>query len=668
MTQYTVALAGNPNCGKTTLFNVLTKSHQKVGNFAGVTVERHTGTFSLNNAISCSLIDLPGTYSIYAKTEDETITTNILLQTKAEKIDLVIIVVDATNLYRNLLLFSQIYDLQSPILLALNMIDEAQDMALQINMEELKQILRVPIVALSARTHQGIESLKSTIIDCLINKSELIRNCNFYTTKINFETLLLSQDHSISYANIVAHHINAISTVETQKEQAFETISRYKKIAEITQKTVIKSKKIDIKSQKIDALLLHPIFGYLAMLIIFVIMFQAIFSWSEYPMNAIDSAIQYISMAIKSIVGKTMFASFITDGLLAGIGGIVIFVPQIAILFLFITILEESGYMARVMFLLDSFMKKVGLNGKSIIPLFTGAACAIPAIMAARNINNKKERIITIFIAPFISCSARIPVYTIIIATVIPSSLCVFGYFSMQALVMIGLYLLGFAIALMTSFVLSKVIKTQEKSFFILELPNYRVPQIQNIWHTMYNKVVQFVTESGKIILFISMILWVLANFSPADFTNSKTVNSVKENQSQKLEHSYAGILGKAIEPVFAPLGFDWRIDIAIITSFAAREVFVSTISTIYSIENQDDTKFIKQKLQSVKDTEGKPYFNVARGVSILLFYALALQCMSTIAVAKRETGSWKIPILQFSYSLFLAYFLAYLGYISLNM
>ncbi len=665
MKKYTIALAGNPNSGKTTLFNALTKSNQKVGNFAGVTIERHSGIFSLQNAITCTLIDLPGTYSIYPKTEDEAITSTVLKNYQNEKIDLVMVVVDATNVYRNLLLFSQIYDLKIPIILVLNMIDEAKNKSININIEQLKQDLNIPIVAISARLQLEIDVLKNEIFNFFNHpQNDQVYHYNFYTPNKNFleNITKIPTKTQNEYLSILDYHFNNKTQISLQ-EQTFETISRYQKISTITQNCVSKPKAIHSKTQKIDAFLLHPLFGYLIMIFIFIGIFQALFTWSSYPMDMIDEGMQYISCFIKNNLGKSVFCDFITNGLIAGIAGIVIFIPQIVLLFFFITILEESGYMARVMFLLDNFMKKVGLNGKSFIPLFTGAACAIPAIMSTRNINNKKERIITIFITPFISCSARIPVYTIIIATVIPSSQYLFGVFNMQALVMVGLYVLGFAIAMATSFLLSKTIKTSEKSFFMLELPNYRLPQIGNIWHTIYEKVFLFITESGKIILIISLILWLLSNFSPASFHTSAHDKTKIENESQKLENSFAGILGKSIEPIFSPLGFDWRIDIAIITSFAAREVFVSTISTIYSIQNQEDTKLIKDTLITIKDSQGKPFFTLARGVSILIFYALALQCMSTIAVSKRETGSWKIPILQFCYSLFLAYSLSYVSY-----
>lgn len=666
MNNYKIVLVGNPNSGKTTLFNILTGSNQKVGNFAGVTVDKISGYFSLNNDINCEILDLPGTYSIYPSTEDETISTELLLNFESEQINLVLVVCDATNLYRNLLLFSQLYDLKLPIILVLNMMDELQNLGSEIDIEKLKDTLKIPIIGISAKRNKEIESLKNLIHIYFKNQDLYELNYQFYKPNQLFLDTFLEDNHTKSYKSIVQIHKKNISNPQFVKENTFETISRYKSILNITNLAVKKQNIISKKSVKIDKILLNPYLGNLCMLLIFLGIFQAIFSWSEIPMNLIDTIMNQISNYLKLFLGNTLFSDFITDGLLSGITGIVIFIPQIAFLFFFISLLEESGYMARVMFLLDTIMRKFGLNGKSIISLFTGAACAIPAIMAARNISNKKEKYITIFITPFMSCSARIPVYTIIISTVIPS-VYYFNIINLQALVMISLYCLGILIALITALILSKFMKTNDKSNFIIELPEYRIPQFKNVFITIKNKTYQFITESGKIILIISMMLWFLSNFSPQNFYFSNIDNNNEKNEIVKLENSFAGIIGKKIEPFFEPLGFDWRIDIAIITSFAAREVFVSTISTIYSIENQDDTKLMKEKLLSVKDTKGNVFFNLARGASILVFYALALQCMSTIAISKRETGSWKVPILQFSYSLFLAYFLSYIVYLYLS-
>lgn len=651
MTNYKIALIGNPNSGKTTLFNLLTGSHQKVGNFAGVTVERKSGEFLINES-NIELIDLPGTYSIYPKTEDESITTNILLNHQNENIQLFVVVCDATNLYRNLLFFTQIYDLKLPIILVLNMIDELNQKGTNIQSDLLLQKLNIPIVEISARKNIGIETLKSEIEKYVIQKDNQITNNSFFK----------STNENESYKSFV-ENINNLGK-NNVREQTNETVNRYEKIAQLLKSSNVSKHNISKTTQLLDKILLHKLGGYVILFAIFILIFQAIFSWAQYPMDLIDNTIQLISAQTLKIVGDNLIGNFLTNGLIVGLGSILIFIPQIALLFLFLTILEESGYMARVVFLVDFLMRKIGLNGKSIISLLSGAACAIPAIMSARNISNKIEKLITIFITPLISCSARIPVYTIMISTVVPS-VYIFNFFHLQAVVMIAIYVLGFLVAFITAFVFSRISTSEEKSLFVVELPTYRIPILKNIWLNIKNKVWVFVTESGKIILIISIILWGLSNFSLDDFNFDKSKNNSIITPSQKLENSFAGQIGKIIEPVFAPLGFDWKIDIAIITSFAAREVFVSTLSTIYSVDNQDEDALLRQKLLSIKDVNNKPFFNLARGVSIVLFFAFALQCMSTIAISRRETNSWKIPILQFVFSFGLAYLSAYLGYIS---
>ncbi|TAF75036.1 MAG: ferrous iron transport protein B [Bacteroidetes bacterium] len=701
-----IGLIGNPNCGKSTLFNQLTGLNQKTGNFAGVTIERKSGFFHLSDNQEVELIDYPGTYSIYPYSYDEKVVYDELLNAKFEsQPDLYLAIVDASNLNRNLLLFSQLYDLGLPLVLVLNMMDVAEYKGFTFDIPKLKSYLpNVDIIKINAKNGENISELKQIILQKINHKNVKNSSFSFYemsteTTLIceelksvlnlknNYQSLVLLNESNNTSLGLSVYqsdleNIKSKHNFDCVRSKSHETISRYKKINEILNKCVQKTTQKNIITKKIDQFLLHPYFGFAFLIAVFFLVFQAIFSWALLPMDGIDFLFYAINGFIKNNFSESKWLDFLTDGLLAGIGGVLIFAPQIAILFFFIALLEESGYMARVIFLMDSLMKKFGLNGRSIVPLFSSAACAIPAMMSARNISHKKERLITIFIAPLISCSARIPVYTIIISLVIPHKYFI-GFIDYQAVAMLSMYALGFITALISAFVLSKILKSDEKSFLILEMPDYKVPKIKNILVIMKQKVWSFISESGKIIIAISLILWILSNFGYSNNIENAEKNIIAKYEtgeekniaeidakisSAKLEASYAGSFGKFIEPIIKPLGFDWKIGIAILTSFAAREVFVGTISTIYTIENQDDNQSIIEKLKSVKDNNGNLFFNFARGMSLLVFYAFALQCMSTIAVSKKETGNWKIPLLQFIYFGFLAYFSSYLVYKALCM
>lgn len=697
-----IVLIGNPNSGKSTLFNQLTGLNQKVGNFAGVTTERKSGICKIDATHQVEIIDLPGTYSIYPKSYDEQVVFDIISNPQSEDFpDLIVIVVDASNLKRNLLLFSQIYDTGLPCILCLNMIDVANRDGVKIDAHKFENILhQCPVLSINSKQGIGIDELKTTIVEYLKLNKEIVRGkiipidqqkarvFDAISSELDIKNkyvveLLVHNYKNVkwlpAYKKIILLEILKKNNFDSLKIQTQDTIARYQRINEIYNATT-DTKEIDLRhdiTEKLDKVFTHKIFGFLILIGVFYLIFQSIFSWASYPMDLIDKGIGLINETLKNVLPEHLLVDLLTEGVISGLGGLLVFVPQIAFLFLFISILEETGYMSRVMFLMDNFMKPFGLNGKSIVPLFSGAACAIPAIMASRNIGSYKERLITIFITPLISCSARIPVYTIIIALVIPSTN-LFGVINTQGLVMLMLYVMGFVVALLTALMLKFIIKSNEKSFFILEMPDYKFPKVKNILQNVFEKVKAFVFGAGKIIIAISVILWFLSSFGFKDemknaeleVKNKYETGQLKdiENidtriEASKLEASFAGKFGKLIEPVIRPLGFDWKIGIALLTSFAAREVFVGTISTIYSIGNSDDNITLKEKLAQQIDEDGKPYFNLARGLSLLLFYAFALQCMSTLAIVKKETNSWKIVFYQLLYLSFLAYMSAFVAF-----
>ncbi len=690
-----IALVGNPNSGKSSLFNQLTGLNQKVGNFPGVTVDKKTGYCQLSDKVRAEIIDLPGTYSLYPKSLDEKVIVDLLYDKKAATYpDLVVVTVDASNLKRNLLLFTQLADLRIPAVLALNMMDMADKEGVQINVDQLQHELGVPVVPMNARKGVGIAALK-----IVLSKELGLPEKSFYkldgtaadvAQEIRRHFLLDTDYLALQYAHQyqklsflkdndrkVIEQILQKHQFDTVTQQAKETIERYKIINGFLLDTikVERVQKEEQFSNKLDLILTHKVFGYLIFLLILLLVFQAIFSWATYPMDLIDLGIATINQAIQSRFDGPL-VDLLTEGVIAGLGGVLIFIPQIAILFGFIAVLEETGYMARVTFMMDKIMRKVGLNGKSVVPLISGMACAVPAIMSARTIDNWKDRIITIFVTPLISCAARIPVYTILVALVIPDRT-VLGFLNLQGLVLMALYMLGFVMAILTALVMRFILKARDRGYFIMEFPVYRMPRWKNVGQTMVEKVKAFVFEAGKVIMAISVILWVLASYGPGEkmlqaeekatvaanaqnLTEEETQNLIT---SQQLEASYAGHFGRAIEPVIAPLGFDWKIGIALITSFAAREVFVGTMSTIYSIGEEEDIQTVQQKLASVKDENGAPFFNLPRGLSLLVFYVFAMQCMSTLAIVYRETRGWTWPLLQLVYMTGLAWVSSWLVY-----
>jgi ferrous iron transport protein B len=664
-----IALVGNPNSGKSSLFNSLTGLNQKVGNFPGVTVDKKSGKTTLPGGEVLNMVDLPGTYSLYPKSADEVVTFDVLFDDdEAVKIDLVVVVIDASNLKRNLLFCSQIMDIKKPMIVALTMMDIARQQGIQVDVNGLSRELGVPVLAVNPRKNKGIQELKKQLELTLAHPYEGIRDFidNYQLAKpivdavkkykavtsdysaIHFASAfpvlnLLSEEHKQALANELKE-----AGFNKTKIQAEETLERYRKIKKIMNACVVESDPLqkELFSRRVDAILLHPLYGNLFLLFVLFILFQSVFWLAAYPMEWIDIGFGALTSWLKTIMPTHFLSDLLINGVLAGINGVVVFIPQIMILFGLITLLEDSGYMSRISFLSDRLMRSVGLNGKSVMPLISAVACAVPAIMAARTIENKKEKLITILITPFMSCSARLPVYTILISLVIPNEY-LMGVFSLQGLVMMGLYVLGFAMALFFAFILNKFIKVKERSIFLMELPVYRMPRWSNMFLTMLQKARVFVFDAGKIILFISIILWGLSSYGPGH--NGELIAEAS------LEESYAGIAGKTIEPAIRPIGFDWKIGISLITSFAAREVFVGTMATLYSVDEGDE-KTLLQKMSSAVRPNGRKVYDLPTGLSLLLFYAFAMQCMSTLAIVKRETGSWLYPILQFLFMGSVAY------------
>ncbi len=696
---FKVALIGNPNAGKSSVFNNLTGLRQKVGNFPGVTVDKKTGDFEIEGKI-ISVIDLPGTYSLYPNSADERIVLNIITNPKDKSFpDAIVYVADVTQLERHLLLFTQLRDLNIPTILCLNMMDIALEQGISIDTKKLEAFFNTDIVLLNARKGNGTEELKNQIVKTLHATSLLTRKKMFYqpqpkeleiAEKIRFQ---IPEVRSTYQAILLAHHFdklpflnptwkeiirnaNKSAEFEDLRFQITETLQRFNMLQPLMLQVVAKKKdsKEPTFTDVIDEVVTHAFWGPLLFFGILFLMFQSIFSFAEIPKNGIETIFLNTNTFIKEKFGDFWLTDLFTNGILAGLSGVLAFIPQIMILFLFITLLEEVGYMARAVYLFDRIMQKVGLNGRSIVALVAGGACAIPAIMSTRTISNKKERLITILVTPFISCSARIPVYTLLVGFVVQSTHQ--GIFNEQGLVFTGLYLLGIVTALSASFVLKKILKTEDHTFLALELPAYKLPHWRNVFFTLYEKVKTFITQAGGTIMVVSIILWFLASFSPTpkrianDFTAYKAAHTSSTDStsyhnyqsSKKLEYSFAGYIGKAIEPTIRPLGFDWKIGIALLSSFAAREVFVGTMATIYSVgDAADNTDTIKDKMIKEKRSDGTKLYTLATSLSLLIFYVFALQCMSTLAVVKRETKSWFWPIVQFCFMGALAYVSSFL-------
>ncbi|WP_299766699.1 ferrous iron transport protein B [uncultured Dokdonia sp.] len=692
--QLNVALIGNPNTGKTSVFNHLTGLNQQVGNYPGITVEKKEGICKLARGVKAHILDLPGTYSLNASSLDENVVIELLLNKKDKDFpDVAVVISDVENLKRNLLLFTQIKDLGIPTILAINMADRMKRKAISLDIPKMEEHLNTKIALISSRKNQGIDYLKQLISEYknistkpCVNAS-VIAPDYFDRLRKAFPNqdlyklwLVITQD--VNFGKVERNEMNTIASFKTEsvsnlkRLQQKETIIRYKFINDVLKETLtIDSANAKDLRTRLDRTLTHKVWGYVIFFAILMLIFQVIYNWSQYPMDFIDASFASLSEWVKNTLPSGALTNLLAEGIIAGLGGIVIFIPQIAFLFLFISILEESGYMSRVVFLMDRVMRRFGLSGKSVVPLVSGTACAIPAIMATRNIESWKERLITILVTPFTTCSARLPVYLIIISLVIPDEK--FLFFNLQGLTLMLLYLIGFGTAIGSAWLLNKILKIKSKSFFVIEMPNYKLPLFKNVAINVLEKTKSFVVDAGKIILAISIVLWVLASYGPTkDFSNAEAIVTAQMEEgafakadleqkiaSYKLEKSYIGYLGKFIEPAVEPLGYDWKIGIALITSFAAREVFVGTLATIYSVGDDEEETIKNRMAQELNPVSGKLRFNFASGLSLLLFYAFAMQCMSTLAIVKRETNGWKWPMLQLGVMSAFAYLVALIAY-----
>ena len=697
--QIKVALIGNPNTGKTSVFNALTGLNQKVGNYPGITVDKKEGICKLSRGVKAHILDLPGTYSLNASSIDENVVIELLLNQKDKDFpDVAVVVADVENLKRNLLLFTQIKDLKIPTILVVNMSDVMVRKGIALDIAELETQLNTKIALVSTRKGTGLQELKTLIEgyktlpkkQCLDARSidvdyfERLEKA-FPNQEVYKLWLVVTQD--VNFGKLARKELDVSkfqtkSTSELKRLQQKEAIKRYQFINGVLKKSQVidRSKAKDLRS-KLDRILTHKVWGYVIFLAILMTIFQAIYDWASFPMDLIDTSFASLAEWVKnSFPDGGMLTELLAEGVVSGIGGVVIFIPQIAFLFLFISILEESGYMSRVVFLMDRIMRRFGISGKSVVPLISGTACAIPAVMATRNIENWKERLITILVVPFTTCAARLPVYLIIIALIIPKG--TFLGFSYQALTLMSLYLIGFGMAIFSAYILDRVMKKERKSFFVVEMPNYKLPLLKNVLITVIEKTKTFVLEAGKIILAISIILWVMASFGPGEkFNNAESIvtqNNIDIPKGElddkiaayRLEYSYIGIVGKTIEPVIRPLGYDWKIGIGLVASFAAREVFVGTLATIYSVGSASEDESIdtiKTKMANERYSDGRKVFTLASGISLLLFYAFAMQCMSTLAIVKRETKSWKWPMVQLVGMSIIAYIFALIAFQILN-
>jgi ferrous iron transport protein B len=641
-----IIFVGNPNTGKTTIFNRLTGLNQSVGNYPGVTVDKKTGVLKHNNK-EIEILDLPGTYSIYPHSLDERVVYDEIILNRANNLQSIyVVILDASNLERNLLIFTQLYDLNLPIVAVLNMHDIAIKKGNKIDLTTFEnKFPGVTICATNGRVGFGIDKLK-----------------NILSSPIELKK------HENILPNFKVSEINDINSQEKEIQQRFE------KIQNILPQIVDRIKPIESKTSILDKLSIHPFFGYLIFSIILFSIFQLIFSIASLPMDLIDGAFTDIASWFEKQLPSGIFTELLTQGIIPGLGGVLVFLPQILLLFFCLGILDETGYLARAVFIMDKLMRPFGLSGRSVVPLISSAACAIPGVMATRTIPNWKERLISILVAPLMSCSARLPVFTLLIALVIPNKT-FFGVINLQGLTLFMLYFLGIFSALMISIILKKILKTEEKSYLLLEIPAYKAPRWQNILMNLYEKAKIFVLEAGKVILIISILLWALARFGPGNrmetavqkFEQKNKINETENYESKlasvKLENSYIGILGKSIEPVIKPLGFDWKIGISLLTSFAAREVFVGSMSTIYSVHQSEDNVGLLQKMRNEKYENGSSVYTLASGLSLMVFYVYAMQCMATLAIVKRETKSWKWPFIQLVYMGILAYIASLLVY-----
>lgn len=710
-----IALIGNPNCGKTAVFNHLTGLNQKVSNYPGITVEKKTGKLKSDFDEDIYILDLPGTYSITPESIDERVVAEQVMDWihGINKPSAIISVVDATNLSRNLYLTTQLLDLDIPVILALNIMDRVKDKSVLPEFSDLKEMFGLSaIVPMSALEGWGIEELKNAIQTAITSRKPR-KSKKLFSSHLEVHELLnplveyLQQqfDYTPRIARVQAlrlitrqsavdlyrpphsgeHHFKAeiVSKIEELREEAVQAIEkaglnhrtleatiRYTWLDNLLKQS--EKKKIEgiikiSRSEKLDKILTHRIFGPIIFVALLVFIFQSIFTWSAYPMDWIDKGIGLLGNAVLSIMQPGILRDLITEGIIGGVGAILIFLPQILILVFLMTLLEDSGYMSRVAFMLDKFMTKVGLHGRSVLPLMSGYACAIPGIMASRTIDGWKERLITIMVLPLMSCSARLPIYALMIGAFIPARK-VFGLLNLQGLTLIFMYFLGTFTALVIAKILSKFIKVKGRSSFVMELPPYRVPLMRSVFHQVYSRGKLFLFNAGKIIMAISVVLWFLASFpkTTTDFTdNTDKLKSQQIETVNPIHNSYAGRIGHAIEPIIRPLGFDWKIGVGLITSFAAREVVISTLATLYNVEGDGDNmvSLSESMKNDINPKTGLPVYSTLVALSLMVFYVFAAQCMATFAIVRHETNSWKWPLIMITYMTSLAYLASFIVY-----
>ena len=624
-----VALVGNPNTGKTTVFNALTGLRQKVGNYPGVTVERKTGRLR-DGGHEAELIDLPGTYSLRPRSVDERITRDELLGRMGtrQRPDLVVCVVDATNLERNLFLVSQVMDLGLPVVIALNMTDACKAEGVHVDDQALAALLGVPVVPIAAARGHGLEKLKQRVLS------------------------------PPPGAPRTRWPVNDNTPDETYAQEIAE---RYAWLGPLCDKVVTEEAGRRPSWERLDAILTHRVLGPVIFLAILALVFESVFAWAAPVMDAVDGGLAAFGAWVGDVMPAGPLRDLVVDGAIAGVGAVLIFMPQILVLFFFLGLLEDTGYMARAAFMMDRLMRKVGLSGRSVVPLLSSYACAIPGIMAARTVENQRDRLITIAVAPLMTCSARLPVYALLIAAFVPE-VTVGGLFGLQGLVMLGLYLLGTAMAAVAALVMKRTLGRGERASFFMELPAYRMPRARDILWRMFDRSKIFVVRAGRIILPVSILLWFLASYpKPPEPAPGVAASAAS---AEAVKHSMLGHIGQAIEPVIAPLGFDWKIGVGLVASFAAREVVVSTLATIYSVGDEVEDSLLIDRIRADTDPDsGEPVFTLLTAISLMVFFVFALQCMSTVAIARRETNSWRWPLFMWAYMLALAWGASFVVY-----
>jgi len=722
--EFLVALTGNPNCGKTTLFNALTGLRAKVGNYAGVTVERKEGKLrGTPPHLKITLLDLPGSYSLSPQSLDEAVARDVLLQRLPEvgAPAAVVVVVDASNLERNLYYATQVIELGYPTVLALNMVDVARDNGTDVDVERLAEELGVPVVAMVASRAEGMDRLRAEILRLSMHPREstvpaqrrflkmpgdLDREWRELASRwtgpiqsgfppASSEALLLLTDDkalngSLRHwpAGITKEVVAARGRLESAGVEWMSAAieGRYARVSAIHEAVAAMPSMVgETLSDRLDQVITHRIWGPLIFVGLMFLIFQAMFTFAEWPMGWIEAGVGWLGDAVRGAMPAGDLRDLLVDGVVAGVGAVIVFLPQILLLFLFLGLLEDTGYMARAAFLMDRLMSKVGLHGKSFIPLLSSFACAIPGIMAARTIETPKDRLVTILVAPLMSCSARLPVYTVLIAACIPNVV-VLGFMKLSALTMLSMYLLGIVVALLMAWIFKRTLLKGHAPLLIMELPPYKRPSVRVVLRHMFDRSMLFLRRAGTVILVINMVLWVLATYPrsaerEADFAAERQAatsaggEEVEERLAaldrfqagERLRHSFAGVLGRTIEPWIAPLGFDWKIGIGLVASFAAREVFVSTMSTVYNVgeveDSEEGTRGLAAVMQSQKRPDGSPLYTALTGVTLMVFYVFALQCVSTIAIVRRETNAWKWPLFQLAYMTALAWVLAFITY-----